>query len=152
MKLYPKSKRSSFPYWFAHWWAFNKTAWSLNLWKPKWLLHDIEKPWLMFIWRDYPRVKKWHRFHNAHHFQYPGPPDWIGMVIDWECSRFSKLEAQLTALETLPREIEKYIKTDYQKTYQMFKETSKIMFQYNLINKYTIIEELKNKYFPNEQD
>ena len=45
--MFSKSERSSFKYWFAHWCAYNMTALNLGMWKPKYLLHDIEKPWLM---------------------------------------------------------------------------------------------------------
>lgn len=89
--MFSKEERSSFKYWFAHWCAYNMTALNLRMWKPKYLLHDIEKPWLMLLWKDYKRVQKWHRTHNAHHLEYPGEKDWEAMLIDWECSRFTKL-------------------------------------------------------------
>lgn len=102
MKLYPESEKSTFAYWFAHWRAFNLTAMLLGVWHPRFLFHDIEKPFLMFIWRDYPRVKEFHRTHARHHWKYKGKRgyDYLGMVIDWECSRFSKSAAPLNAYET----------------------------------------------------
>jgi hypothetical protein len=83
------------------------TALNLGVWKFKYLFHDFEKPWLMLLWKDYPRVQKWHRTHNRHHLEYAGGKvyDFEAMVIDWECSRFTKSQSPLTAKE----EYEKYI-------------------------------------------
>ncbi len=63
--MFTKKDRSSFKYWFAHWCGFQLTALNLGIWKPKYLLHDAEKPWLKVFWKgDYKRVQKWHRTHN----------------------------------------------------------------------------------------
>jgi hypothetical protein len=99
--MFTKEERSTFPYWFAHWCAFNMTALNLKVWKPKYLLHDIEKPWLKLIWKDYSRVKEWHRVHNKHHWEYKDPSkiDWEAMVIDWECGQYTKVDGQETARE-----------------------------------------------------
>ena len=99
--MFTKEERSSFPYWFAHWCAFNMTALNLRAWKFKYLFHDIEKPWLMLFWRDYKRLQKYHRTHNRHHLEYDGNKiyDFEAMVIDWECSRFTKSASPLTARE-----------------------------------------------------
>jgi hypothetical protein len=53
----------------------------------------------MLLWKDYKRVQKYHREHNRHHLEYNGNRDYDyeGMVIDWECSRFTKAAAQMTA-------------------------------------------------------
>lgn len=108
MRLYTKEERSSFSYWFAHWRSYQKVAMQLHAWKFKYLFHDIEKPFLMFLWKDYPRVQKWHRTNNRHHLEYDdGLPepwkrcDYIAMVIDWECSRFTKAAAQANAYEEM---------------------------------------------------
>ena len=108
--MFSKKERSSFPYWFAHWCSFNMTALNLKMWKPKYLFHDIEKPWLMLFWGDYKRVQKFHREHNRHHLEYKGKKgfDFEAMVIDWECSRFTKAEAQATAREETGRLMTKY--------------------------------------------
>ena len=102
MKLFPESQKSTFVYWFAHWRSFNLTAMLLGVWKFKYLFHDIEKPFLMWMWKDYPRVRAWHRTHARHHWQYKGKKgyDFMAMVIDWECSRFTKKDAQMNAWET----------------------------------------------------
>ena len=83
-KKFTVKEKSTFQYWFYHWLAFNYTAWKLGVWKPKWLLHDIEKPW--------------HKHHNSHHIFYGrrngmNKIDWLGAVIDWECSHLTKCVA-----------------------------------------------------------
>lgn len=86
-----KSKHP-FKYWFAHWCAYQMTALNCGAWKFKYLFHDIEKPWLELFWKDHKRVKEWHRKHNIHHIEYPGKrkKDYEAIVIDWECSKFTK--------------------------------------------------------------
>ena len=120
MNLFTKEDRSSFPYWFAHWCAFNMTALVLKIWKPKYLFHDFEKPWLMWLWKDYKRVQKWHREHNRHHIDYTGKKGWDfdAMIIDWECSRFTKESAPWNAWMTL----EKVIKVKYPDQYEEVKK------------------------------
>jgi len=109
--MFTKEDRSSFKYWFAHWCGFQLTALNLGIWKPKYLLHDIEKPWLKIFWKgDYKRVQNWHRTHNRHHLEYGlnhgwDNIDWEALMIDWECCGLSKQEAQLDARETLEYEI-----------------------------------------------
>ena len=111
--MFTKQDRSSFKYWFAHWCGFQLTALNLGIWKPKYLLHDAEKPWLKLLWRgNYKRVQKWHRTHNRHHLEYGlehgwDAIDWEALMIDWECCGLSKQEAQLDARETLEYEIQR---------------------------------------------
>ena len=110
---FSKKERSSFKYWFAHWCGFQLTALNLGIWKPKYLLHDIEKPWLKLLWRgDYKKVQIWHRTHNKHHLEYGllngwDAIDWEALMIDWECCGLSKQEAQMDARETLEYEIDR---------------------------------------------
>lgn len=106
LKKFSKNERSSFSYWFNHYLAFNYVAWKLGVWKIKWLLHDIEKPWMKLILRNYKKVQKWHRYHNRHHLQYGrfngfNKVDWLGMAIDWECSRYTKLAQTRNAREEM---------------------------------------------------
>ena len=104
LEKFDKSQRSSFKYWWNHYLAYNLVSVKLGVWRPKWLLHDIEKPWLKLFWRDYKRVQKWHKFHNKHHI-FSGrryglnKVDWLAAVIDWECSRYTKTQAPKTARE-----------------------------------------------------
>ena len=109
--MFTKSERSTFPYWFAHWAAFQMTALNHNCWKPRFLFHDMEKPFLMMIWKDYDRVHNWHRKHNKHHIEYylkHGKADWVAMAVDWECSRFTKESCPLNAYEEYLRKILKH--------------------------------------------
>lgn len=92
----------NFVYWYAHWKAYQKVAKQLHCWKFRFLFHDIEKPFLM-IFLPHKVVQKLHRKWSRHHaeFIFPKYRDYLGMVIDWECSRFTKTDKQLNAEETL---------------------------------------------------
>ena len=103
-KKFTVEQKSSFSYWWWHYVAYNYTAWKLGVWKPKWLLHDIEKPWLKLIWGDYKHVKHWHKHHNSHHVLYGrryglNKVDWLAAVIDWECSHLTKVVAERNGRE-----------------------------------------------------
>ena len=116
LSKFDKSQRSTFRYWWNHYTAYNVVAMKLGVWKPKWLLHDIEKPWLKLFWGDYKRVQKWHKHHNKHHI-FSGRRyglnkiNWLAAVIDWECSRYTKYAAPRTArqeIDVLLEEKSKY--------------------------------------------
>lgn len=82
-------------------------ALNLKVWKPKYLLHDIEKPWLLLWFKligdkdPYQSVQRWHKTHRKHHTEYPGLWDLEEMILNWECSRYTKKQDQLTAIEKL---------------------------------------------------
>lgn len=99
--MFSPEEKSSFKYYLAHLCAYNMTALNLGCWKPKYLLHDIEKPWLKLWWGKYEKVRAWHRRNNKHHLEYKNPEkiDWEALVIDWECSHFTKMDGQETARE-----------------------------------------------------
>lgn len=100
--MFTKEERSTFTYWFAHWCAFQMTALNLKMWKPKYLLHDIEKPFLK-LFLPYKKVQKLHRKYTRHHLEYWRGVDKIdidAMLIDWECSRFTKISCPLKVDET----------------------------------------------------
>lgn len=100
MSMFKEKDRGKFNYWFAHWCAFQMVAVLHGMWKPKYLLHDIEKPWMMLFIRDYKKVQHIHRTKNRHHLEYEGGVfnmDIEGTIIDWECSRFTKEKSPLTA-------------------------------------------------------
>ena len=101
-KKFESKDKSGFSYWFWHWLAYNYTAKKLGVWKCKYLLHDIEKPWLKLFWGDYLKVRKWHRENNKHHITYKDKNkiDWEAAVIDWECSPLTKYDAPMNARET----------------------------------------------------
>lgn len=109
--MFSKSERSSFKYWFAHWCAFQMTALNLKCWHPRFILHDWYKPW-MKLFCTYKTVQHYHRTHSSHHPESHKKHDYLAMVIDWECSRFTKQDAPLTARQTLYKhypELEKEI-------------------------------------------
>lgn len=99
-RKFTKDQRSTFPYWFWHWLAFNDVARELHAWKFHHLFHDIEKPFLRLI-LPYEKVQKWHRTHNKHHleYKYPERRNWIDMFIDWEASGRTKQACPWNALE-----------------------------------------------------
>lgn len=108
--MFTKEDRSTFPYWFAHWCAYNMTALNLKCWKFKYLFHDIEKPFLK-LFLPYKKVQTFHREHNKHHpewlehkleecikyyeletvYQWLLQYDYEATIIDWECGRFTKV-------------------------------------------------------------
>lgn len=110
--MFTKEDRGTFRYWFAHWCAYQMTALNLKCWKPRFLLHDIKKPFQM-IWHDYDyaKVQAIHRKESKHHLTYWTRRDFspvaftkldlLGMIIDWECSRLTKQQSPMTARETL---------------------------------------------------
>lgn len=100
-KGFTKEERATFKYWFAHWAAFQMTALIHRVWKPRYLLHDFEKPWLR-LFLPYPTVQRLHRRNNRHHISFKSPEriDWVALVIDWECCRFTKLQCPLSARQT----------------------------------------------------
>ena len=98
--MFERNSERGFAYWFAHWCAYNMTAINCNAWKFKYLFHDIEKLWLELI-MPHDKVKCLHQKHNRHHFTYRkrSRVDWEAVVIDWECSRFTKVFRSETARE-----------------------------------------------------
>jgi hypothetical protein len=99
-KKFTKEQRSTFPYWFWHWLAFNDVARELHVWKFHHIFHDIEKPFLRLIF-PYKKVQKWHRTHNKHHLEYRRPElrNWVDMIIDWEASGRTKYACPRNAFE-----------------------------------------------------
>lgn len=111
-EMFRKNSRSTWRYWFAHWCAFQMTAINLGMWKFKYLFHDIEKPFMLSLLSDYSKVQRKHRENNRHHTEYGlihgwDKMDWEAAVIDWECSRFSKMDAQMNARETMEKLVQK---------------------------------------------
>ena len=95
-------KKSSFPYWFAHWLAFNMTAVLLGVWRPYHLFHDWYKPWLRLI-MPYKYVQKIHRKFSSHHPESIVWKNYTSMIIDWECSSLTKPDKSLNARTTMYR-------------------------------------------------
>ena len=99
-RKFTKDQRSTFPYWFWQWLAFNDVARELHVWRPRHILHDIEKPFMRLIF-PYTKVQKWHRLHNKHHleYMYPERRSWLDMIIDWEASGRTKQACPRNAIE-----------------------------------------------------
>jgi hypothetical protein len=115
MRKFTKAERAGFIYTAAHWCAFQMVALNLRVWKPRHLLHDIDKPFLM-LWAKYilqkedpySWVQQYHRTHRAHHVEYYKEAtltqhrrdiNAYDIVIDWECSQFTKASSPKTAYE-----------------------------------------------------
>lgn len=103
-KKYDKEDRGKLVYTLSHWLAFNYVAIRQGCWRPRFLLHDAEKPFLMLWYRgDYSKVQRHHRTHSRHHLEYSGKHsmDWLGMIIDWECAHLTKKAKPLVAIEKI---------------------------------------------------
>lgn len=107
LKKFPPSDKSSFPYWFNHWIAYNLVAIEWKVWKFKYLFHDIEKPFLKLI-LPYEKVRAYHRKYHKHHLGYrkPNKIDWMALIIDNQCGMYTKEDSPLSAKEYLLKLIE----------------------------------------------
>lgn len=95
MKKFTKSDRSTWRYFWAHWCAFQMVAITLGVWKFKYLFHDWYKPWLKMFGMPYEKIQRFHRRHSKHHLEWldghsPANMDWISLIVDWECSQYTK--------------------------------------------------------------
>lgn len=65
------------------------------------LFHDLDKVFL-YPFFEYKKVHNFHRNHMHHHIvKAKTHADFVQMVIDWECARFTKPDKPLNARETL---------------------------------------------------
>lgn len=111
LKKFGKNQRSTFPYWFAHWCAVNMVAILLGVWKPRFLFHDILKPFHMWWCKDYVKVQLKHRANSRHHLTYAGSRtkiDWVMMMVDWEAGHYTKENQPLLAREEAERQMKKH--------------------------------------------
>jgi hypothetical protein len=100
MKKFTKADRSTWRYFWAHWCAFQMVAITLGVWKFKYLFHDWYKPWLKMFGVPYEKIQRFHRTHSNHHLEwwedymsskkYWFDFDWDALIIDWECSQYTK--------------------------------------------------------------
>jgi hypothetical protein len=69
-------------------------------------LHDVDKI-LMYLFtgkKHEKAISKFHRKHSSHHAEntkIKKRMDYIQMIIDWECSRYTKPDKQLTPRQVL---------------------------------------------------
>ena len=97
MKIFKKIK-----YTLLHWFYFQLTAFKLHTWKPRFLLHDLDKIYLIIKLNDTKKASQIHRKNSNHHTESNSTnPDYLQMVIDWECARYTKLDKPLNARQTL---------------------------------------------------
>lgn len=96
--LFSETEKSSFSYFFAHWSAYQMIALKWRVWKPKFLFHDVEKPFLR-LFLPYKHVRKFHRRYHKHHIAYRRPHkiNWLELAIDWECSFLTKEDQPMNA-------------------------------------------------------
>jgi len=74
-------------------------------------VHDLDKllflyPWALATGHDKKWVHNLHRKRNRHHVenkQEKTRRDYIEMIIDWECARFTKPDKPLNAYETMQK-------------------------------------------------
>ena len=65
------------------------------------LFHDLDKV-ILYNFFDYKKVHNFHRNHTKHHeLKAKTHSDFVQMVIDWECARYTKPDKPLNARETL---------------------------------------------------
>lgn len=65
------------------------------------LFHDLDKVFL-YPFFDYKKVHNFHRNHAHHHtVKAKTRNDYIQMVIDWECARYTKPDKPLNTRQTL---------------------------------------------------
>lgn len=64
------------------------------------LLHDVDKI-ILYCFFNYKTVHEFHRKHSKHHEKAKTFEDYLSMVIDWECARFTKPDKGLNAYDTL---------------------------------------------------
>lgn len=113
MRKFTKEERSSWPYFWAHWCAFQMVAINLGVWKFKYLFHDWYKPWLKMFGVPYKKIQKFHKEHANHHLEHllltgKAPNfDWEAMIIDWECSQYTKEACPRNAREQMEYKLSK---------------------------------------------
>ena len=72
-----------------------------NTWRS--IVHDVDKVILYNIW-PHKKVKEFHRNTARHHVESKikkSKNDYIEMIIDWECARYTKPDKPLNAYDTL---------------------------------------------------
>ena len=72
-----------------------------NTWRS--IVHDLDKVILYNMW-PHKKVKNFHRNNARHHIESKvnkNRGDYIEMIIDWECARYTKPDKPLNAYDTL---------------------------------------------------
>lgn len=66
-KKFTLEECATLPYWWHHYLAVNAIAAMCHVWSFRFLFHDLEKPFLKFLWGDPDRVQEFHVTHANHH-------------------------------------------------------------------------------------
>lgn len=103
MLKHRKENYEAFKYTKAHRKSFKKIEKEIlghNTWRS--IVHDLDKVILYNFW-PHEKVKKFHRKTAWHHDngKKKSKNDYIEMIIDWECARYTKPDKPLNAYETL---------------------------------------------------
>ena len=115
MLKYRKENIESIRYTEEHRKAFKKIEKEIlghNTWRS--IVHDLDKVILYNIW-PHKKVKDFHRRAARHHVENKIKKtrnDYVEMIIDWECARYTKPDKPLNAYDTLYKwypELEKEI-------------------------------------------
>lgn len=92
-------------YWFAHFSAVNLVGLRHRVWNFGFLLHDVEKPFLIsFMGYDYKVVNKLHKENAPHHIwgkANASDCDMAQLCCDWEASGFTKPDSLKNGVRTL---------------------------------------------------
>lgn len=64
------------------------------------LFHDLDKFILLHFFKE-SNIQRLHRHYARHHDRAKTRSDYIQMVIDWECARYTKPDKPLNARDTL---------------------------------------------------
>lgn len=103
MLKYRKENIGAIKYTQAHRKSYKKIEKELlghNTWRS--YVHDIDKV-ILYNFLPFKKVKKFHRNTARHHDNNirKTKNDYIDMIIDWECARFTKPDKPLNAYDTL---------------------------------------------------
>ena len=104
MCKYRKENISAITYTKDHRKAFKKIEKEIlgyNTWRS--IVHDLDKVILYNIW-PHKKVKNFHRTTARHHVESKinkNRKDYIEMIVDWECARYTKPDKPLNAYDTL---------------------------------------------------
>lgn len=103
MLKYRKENLGAIRYTQAHRKAYKKVEKELlgyNTWRS--YIHDLDKV-ILYNFLPFEKVKKFHRNTARHHDNKikKNKGDFIDMIIDWECARYTKPDKQLNAYDTL---------------------------------------------------
>lgn len=104
MLKYRKENIGAIRYTQEHRKAYKKVEKELlghNTWRS--IVHDLDKV-ILYNFLPFKEVKEFHRNTARHHIESntkKTKADYIDMIIDWECARFTKPDKQLNAYDTL---------------------------------------------------